>query len=64
MKKLIKMNSLTLVLVLIFNILYPIISIATEITDDIVTINFEDQNFYNAIIKGIEDKIKSKDDNN
>lgn len=59
MKKIIKINSLMVILVLIFNVLFPVLSIATE---DSVTITFQDENLYNAILEQIGSKIESSDD--
>lgn len=58
-KRLNKVNSIIIILVLILNLLFPIISIAS---DEIVTITFQDQNLYNAIVETLEGKIESKED--
>lgn len=59
MKKILKVNSLILVLVLMFNMLFPILSKAA---DENVTITFQDENLYNAVVTELDGKIESKDD--
>ena len=58
MRKILKINSLVLILVLMFNMLFPILSIAAE---EKVTISFKDKNLYNAILTEIVSKVESCD---
>lgn len=59
MKKILKINSLLVILIVMFNMLFPILSIATE---EQVTITFKDKNLYNAILTEINDKIESSNE--
>ena len=58
MKKILKINSLIILLMLMFNVLFPILSIATEET---VSITFKDSNLYDAIVTVLGEKVESKD---
>ena len=58
MRKILKINSLVLILVLMFNMLFPILSIAAE---EKVTISFKDKNLYNAILTELGSKVESCD---
>ena len=58
MKKILKINSLIILLILTFNVLFPILSIATEET---VSITFKDANLYNAILTALGSKVESSD---
>ena len=58
MKKILKINSLIILLILTFNVLFPILSIATEET---VSITFKDSNLYDAIVTVLGEKVESKD---
>ena len=58
MRKILKINSLVLILVLMFNMLFPILSIAAE---EKVTISFKDKNLYNAILTALVSKVESCD---
>ena len=59
MRKILKINSLVLILVLMFNMLFPILSIAAE---EKVTISFKDKNLYNAILTALGSKVESSDE--
>ena len=59
MRKILKINSLVLILVLMFNMLFPILSIAAE---EKVTISFKDKNLYNAILTELGSKVESSDE--
>ena len=59
MRKILKINSLVLILVLMFNMLFPILSIAAE---EKVTISFKDKNLYNAILTALGNKVESSDE--
>ena len=59
MKKILKTNSLILVLVVMFNMLFPVLSMATDAN---VTVTFQDANLYNAIVTELGSKVASKDD--
>ena len=52
MKRILKINSLILVMVLMFNVLFPVLSMAAE---EIVTITFQDEELYNEIKGQIPD---------
>ncbi len=59
MRKILKINSLVLILVLMFNMLFPILSIAAE---EKVTISFKDKNLYNAILTELGSKVESSNE--
>lgn len=59
MKNVLKTNSIILVLVLIFNMLFPILSMAA---DESVTITFQEANLYEAVVAELGSKIESKKD--
>ena len=59
MRKILKINSLVLILVLMFNMLFPILSIAAE---EKVTISFKDKNLYNAILTKLGSKVESSNE--
>ena len=59
MRKILKINSLVLILVLMFNMLFPILSIAAE---EKVTISFKDKNLYNAILTALGSKVESSNE--
>lgn len=59
MKKMLKINSLILILIVMFNMLFPVLLTAAEET---VTITFKDQNLYNAILTQLEGKIGSSNE--
>ena len=58
-----RLTCLMILIVFALNLIFPILSIATDETVT-VTIKFEDENLYNAIIERIEDKIESKNESN
>ncbi len=59
MKRILKTNSIILILVLMFNMLFPILSMAA---DENVTITFQEANLYDAVVEKLGSKIESKRD--
>lgn len=59
MNKMVKIQGILLIIVLILNMMFPLLSIATE---DIVTITFEDENLYDTIMSELSNKIENHED--
>ena len=54
-----RFTCLMILIIFFLNLIFPILSIAT---DEIVTIKFEDEKLYNAIVEKIGKKIANNDD--
>ena len=54
-----KLTCTMILIVLFLNLIFPILSIAA---DEIVTIKFDDEKLYNAIVEKIGKKIDNNDD--